>query len=413
MSMIRLIQRAGALACLGMFSLLSSTGCFLHDLGVLPPPVPPSSGEGFELRGDDLEAVEPPKPGTPEAMLAGAHELLRRGKYSDAKLLFHTVADAKQIPATLTQEAIYYEAECLRLQGKYPSAADTYSKLLRDFPNTRYREQTLKHAFEIANYWLDDTRTAMKEAEEVAAGKRWFKTPRFFHIDSSKPFADEEGRAVQLLEQVHLGDIAGDRGLGDRALFLAGGVEFFQGDYEEADHFFTQIHERHPNSPYAAKALEYAVLSKNFGTGGPDYDGRKVAEARLLVLSAMRNYPELARNKKGFLVDQLAALDSQQASKEYEQARFYERRGKRGSAYWCYHVVQRRYPKTKYAKMAAERVAALEAKYGPFERPAASATAVELGKPGTVTPGEPLEPVRQPVRLEPPPPPRPAAPGSE
>jgi outer membrane protein assembly factor BamD (BamD/ComL family) len=178
--------------------------------------------------------------------------------------------------------------------------------------------------------------------------------PAVFHTEKKKPLLDEEGRAMQALQQVHLNDITGP--LADKALFLAGGVKFYREDYKEADHYFSQLVEHHPNSPLAAQAIELDIISKSLSTGGAEYDGRKVAEARLLVDTALRNYPELAREKAGFLERQLGSISYQQAQKDFSYAEFYRRTGHPGSAYFYYEIVRRRYPGSKYAEMATERM---------------------------------------------------------
>src|SRR5262249_8216890 len=161
---------------------------------------------------------------------------------------------------------------------------------LIDFPSGAYREQAVNRMFYIANYWLDDTRQEMLQTREKREGKRWIIWPHYFNWTKSKPFLDEEGRAVEKLEQVRYNDMTGP--LADKSLFLLGSVKFFDEDYKEADHYFSQIVEMHPNSEYAEQAVELAIISKHLSTGGSDYDGRKVAEARQLVDTALRNYPK-------------------------------------------------------------------------------------------------------------------------
>ena len=178
--------------------------------------------------------------------------------------------------------------------------------------------------------------------------------PTVFHTEQKKPLLDEEGRALQALEQVHLNDVTGP--LADKALFLAGGVKFYREDYREAAHYFSMLVEQHKDSPLAPQAIELAIISKHMSTGGPEYDGRSVAEARLLVDSALRNYPELARDKSGFLERQLGAITFQQAQKDYMTAEFYRRTGHAGSAYFYYEIVRRRYPGSKFADLATERM---------------------------------------------------------
>ncbi len=383
-----------------------------------PPKAPAPPAETIVLRPDGVVAQPPPKPGSPEELLAGAHELFRQGDYVKAEALFKYVADKKRTPMAVAEEARYYQAESLRLERKLAKAADVYADLLNKFPNSAYREQATRHMFDIADFWLEDTRAEMEQTKEKNEGKRWFVPSHFVHnpFDGEKPFLDEEGRAIEKLEQVRYNDINGP--LADQALFLAGSVKFFNGDYKEADNYFSQIHEKHPNSPLAQKAVELAIVSKHLSTGGADYDGRKVAEARKLVQSAFDNYPELANKKRDFLERQLGGITLQQAEKDYRMAEFWKRTGHIGSAYFYFEMVQRRYPNTKFAAMAKDQVELLKAKAAKDKNvitpPPAKAL---LGQPARVgeetaprprPDGPPVEeaPAPRPVPAVPPPAPR-------
>jgi len=344
----------------GLFLTIAATGCVTDGLAYVGlPTAPPLPKESMVLRPDGPVQEQPLDPKSPEGRLAGAKEFFRLKEYSKAERIFHRLSDDKKNPQ-VAEEATYYEAECLRLQGHYPRAADTYVKLLKNFERTAYREQAVQHMYDIANYWLDDTRDQMREAREVKDGKRWFVTPRFFSLDKSKPFMDREGRAIEKLEQVRWNDINGP--LADKALFLAGSVKFFNEDYREADHFFSQIVERHNTSELAPQAIELAIISKHMSTGGSDYDGRKVAEARQMVHAALQNFPTLAEKKKDFLSRQLSGITFQQAEKDYKLAEFYKRTGHPGSAYFYYEIVKRRYPGTKFADEATKRMEELKTK---------------------------------------------------
>jgi Lipopolysaccharide-assembly len=78
----------------------------------------------------------------------------------------------------------------------------------------------------------------------------------------------------------------------DRALFLAGSVEFCLQHYREADHYFTHVTELHPDSPLCDKAIELAMLSKHMATGDADYESNKAAEARMVIDKALHKYPK-------------------------------------------------------------------------------------------------------------------------
>ncbi len=305
---------------------------------VFPPPKPPP--DPMNTRG----AQE----------LNAAHEIYRGDNFAAAEIAFHKVAENTHNSPLIAEEARFYEAECMYREDKLPKACDTYHKMLVDFPSGAFRDQAVRRMFDIANFWLDDTRAEMAEYREKREGKRYMVVPAVFHTEKKKPFLDEEGRAVQALDNVHLNDVTGP--LADKALFLAGGVKFYREDYREADHYFSMLVEQHKDSPLAPQAIELAIISKHMSTGGPDYDGRKVAEARLLVDSALRNYPELARDKSGFLERQLGSITYQQAQKDYLTAEFYRRTGHPGSAYFYYEIVRRRYPGTKFADLSTDRM---------------------------------------------------------
>jgi TolA-binding protein len=314
-------------------------------------PSEPATAEGMVLRDGRLQPDGAAR-GRPE--LDAAHELYRQADYAAAERGFHKVAENKKNSPLIAEEARFYEAECLYHEDKLPKACDTYHKMLIDFPAGAFRDQAVRRMFDIANYWLDDTRTEMAEYREKNEGKRWVVVPAVFHFEKKKPVVDEEGRAMQALEQVHLNDVTGP--LADKALFLAGGVKFYREDYREADHYFSQIVEHHKDSPLAPQAIELAIISKHMSTGGADYDGRKVAEARIMVDTALRSYPELAQQKSAFLERQLGSITFQQAKKDYQNAEFYRRTGHPGSAYFYYEIVRRRYPGTKFADLATDRM---------------------------------------------------------
>jgi outer membrane protein assembly factor BamD (BamD/ComL family) len=371
------------------FFLCGASGCAWDSWNLFATPKPPPPpAESMVLRGDRLETEARPLEGTGAADLAGTHELYRSGEYGKAERIYRKIADNTKNSPPVAEEARYYEAECLRRQEKYPKAADTYNKLLTDFPSGAYREQAVQHIFEIANYWLDDTRKDMEVDKDIKEGKKWFAVPNIIHFETARPLFDEEGRAIEKLEQVRYNDMTGP--LADKALFLAGSVKFFRKDYKDADQYFTQLVDMHPNSPFAEQALELGIISKQLSTGGALYDGRKVAEARRLVDTALRNYPGLASKKAEFLNRQLYSITMQQAEKDFETAEFYSRRGHPCSAYFCYETVRRRYPGTKYFDMATERMQELRIK---LEKSGAK-TLPEVPKPGELDtmplPGKPI-----------------------
>ena len=382
--------KRGRLVLWAMSFGLAAGGCTWDQLNPFskaePPPAQAAAQSSVVLRPDGLAEAKP-SPADKDPDLLAAKELFRGRDYAKAEPLFHAIAEGgsgawwkinllsgeaeektkKERSVVVSEEARFYEAECFYMQKDYPKAADTYKRMLNDFGSGAHREQACQRLFDIANYWLEDTRTEMEQTREKQAGKRWFVTPNFVHTDKTKPLFDEEGRAIEALEAVRYSDINGP--LADKVLFMIGTVKFFNEDYREADYQFTQIVEKHKNSTLYPRAAEMAIISKAMSTGGSDYDGRKVAEARDMVPIALASYkekehsePELAREKEEFLRRQLAGITMQQAEKDYKLADFFLRRGQPESAYFLYQIVRNRYPGTKYADLATDQMHQIRAK---------------------------------------------------
>lgn len=129
-------------------------------------PLPPV--ETVVFRGEEVMDEVPVEPYSAEGKLAGAKELFRQGNYATAERVFHRLFENKKNAQPLLEEARFMEAECLRLQGYYPKAADTYVDLLKKFDRTPYKDAAIQHMFDIANYWLDDSREEMKETGNFA-----------------------------------------------------------------------------------------------------------------------------------------------------------------------------------------------------------------------------------------------------
>ncbi|HYT88759.1 MAG TPA: tetratricopeptide repeat protein [Gemmataceae bacterium] len=360
------------------------------------------------LRGGELEKDTLPREGTPAADLEAAKRLYQEANYAQAEPLFKKVANNTKNPVPIAEEAMYYRADCLRLLGRYPSAAEIYKDLLETFSTGRSKHSNLarQRLFDIANYWLDDTRAYMEVCKEKKEGKRsWVWPLAYLHFDKTKPVFDEEGHAVRMLETVYITDPTGP--LAEKALFYLGSVKFFHEDFREADHYFEQLRVHHPNGKLAPKAVEYSIICKQMSTGGSEYDGRLVSEARDLVQVAYNSYPELAHNRSEFLKDQLYSIAQQLADKDFNIAEYYRRVGKPGSAYFQYELVRRRYPGTHFAQKATERMNELRGrveKAQAQEEPTRIGTTVppSVGVPSAPSaPGSPLETAPPPNVLPP------------
>jgi outer membrane protein assembly factor BamD (BamD/ComL family) len=369
---------------------------------------------------------------SPEAKddLDNARRLFQEKEYAKAEVLFHKLAQppkgetwwsyipftggdekknakkkAARPPDHVIEEALFYEAESQRLQKHYRAAEPTYKLLLEKYRNSQYTDRANRGLFEIADYWLTDTREQMNAYYEQLEGKRYFVVPAaLIHFTDDKPILDMEGRAVAALDSIRLSDINGP--LGEKALFYLATVKFFNKDYREADFYFAQLYQHYPNSQFASKAIKQSVICKQLSTGGTVYDCRPIEESKKLLHTAQNTYPDLAKDES-WIQKQLIGINLQQADRDWRIAEFYKRTGHPGSAYFYYELVRRRYPNTTYEERAKVRLDELQVqvkreqesqaaapnaaqvKQGP---PAASASTLETGPaprllPPTLMPG--------------------------
>jgi TolA-binding protein len=358
------------------------------------PDPPPAPVETMSLRGGAAAEAAPAN-----AELEGAKRLYYDGDYAKAEPIFTRIVNDKKSLVPVAEEALYYEADCERLRGRYPDAAELYNKLLGSYPMGKHAPQAREHLFNIANYWLDDTRAHMEACRQKKEGKRWWVSPIMpVHWDNTHPVFDTEGHAIRMLEQVYITDPTGP--LAEKALFYIASVKFFREDYRDADHYFSQLVEHHPNGKLAPEALRYSIICKQMSTGGSEYDGKLLSEAIDKVQLARASYPELVRERGEFLDRQMYSITQQQADSDFKVAEFYRRTGRPGSAYFYYELVRRRYRGTEYARKATERMAELKQRVD-AERakeqnngPAPGGAAPETGPaPRPYAPGAPLSPL--------------------
>jgi outer membrane protein assembly factor BamD (BamD/ComL family) len=316
----------------------------------LPPPP-----QETVYRAGHWDAKDALTPGTLTADLASTKVLFEQGQYADAEKWFRWLGNKAEKDKNLEvfEECLFYEAESLFAQGYYPKARDTYAKLIKTFPTTRYRKDAIARQNHIAEFWLEDTRKEMQEWEEVREGKRWVVWPKIMNFEREKPTFDQENHALKTCEAVFTQDPSGP--LAPQALFRAGGINFYRERYSDADLDYSLLVEQYPRSSLAPAAMELAIQAKIQQVGGPDYDGRKLTEARQMVDKAVRSFPEL-NEKKEFLERTLHSINEQQAQKDFNVAEFYRKTRHPGAAHFYYELVRLRYPGTKWEQQATERL---------------------------------------------------------
>ncbi len=356
--------------------------------------------DSFVMRGNGLERG--PEIWHPRQKdLAEAHRLLEDKKLPEAEKAYHTIAVDAKCPEQFREEALFYEAECLRLQKKYREAEETYAELFKDFPSTQFTERGDRGLFEIALYWLQETRAQMHAYDEKRQGKRLFVAPlTLVNFTHDKPLFDCEGRAVRMLEGIAMREKVMHTPLGEQALLYLGTLKFYREDYDEADRHFTDLYQQYPNSKHAAQGIKMSIICKQLFTGGTDHDLRKVEESRKLIHTAQTAYPEFAK-ETDWIQKQLVGMNLQQADRDWRIAEFYRRTSHPGPAYFYYELVRRCYPNTEYARKSEQRIEELQRRHPEALRPGQPGAPIPAAQLGGVNPTAPGPGGAQPPRTLP------------
>jgi TolA-binding protein len=207
----------------------------------------------------------------------------------------------------LVEEARFMEAENSYSQGCYAQATDQYQRLINVFPNGTYRQKANQRLFEIANYWLEDTRQEMiltREQGELQG--KVFRLCNLFPMDKSKPFFNPEGQALQTLQQVYHNDPDGPVAI--KTLFYMGSVRFYRKDFQEAERHYGELFRKHPQSPYAPNAVKQVIICELLTIDEDNIDRKKLREVKNCIRLLKREYPDYAANEMEFLDRQIQTI---------------------------------------------------------------------------------------------------------
>jgi outer membrane protein assembly factor BamD (BamD/ComL family) len=255
-------------------------------------------------------------------------------------------AAAKSWPdSALQEDALFMVAECQFFADRYAKAESEYAALMKKYPSTRHLDRVAARRFAIATYWLDRHRR----------DPRWILSPNL--TDSEEPRFDTFGNAIKILDTIRLEDPTGK--VAADATMAAANALYAARRYEKADHYYTDVRKIYPGSKHAFAAYMLGIQCKLKKYQGPDYDGAPLVEAQELIKEARKLFPREAEGEKGFLDQSAAEILASRAKRDWEVARFYERRSEYRAARVYYESIAREYPQTRLAQDARVRMAAI------------------------------------------------------
>jgi|YNPMSStandDraft_1061717.scaffolds.fasta_scaffold12706_3 outer membrane protein assembly factor BamD (BamD/ComL family) len=282
-------------------------------------------------------------------LFAEGTELYRQGKYEEAAEKFRWAA-FRWPDSPLEEDALFYRAESLFFAEKYSAAYDVFDELLKKYENSRYLETAVRRQFTIGRYW-----------EQMAqAHPRWPIVPNL--TDRTQPVFDTWGHAIKAYETVRLHDPTGP--LADDALMAAGNAYFLKGRYEDAAYQYDLLRKEYPQSEHQYHAHQLGMKAKQRMYQGPLYDGTPLKEAAELADASLRLFPKAPPEDRQRLLEEKNRMTEQLAEREWAMAQFYEKKRLYGAAriYYRNLIDNPQYARTKYVRMAQERLAQIQDK---------------------------------------------------
>lgn len=310
--------------------------------------------------------------------------LYEAGQYDDAERLFVELIKSRnpnrfslfgrdeKRPTydPIREEAVFFLAESQYQRGELPKAAARYQALVKDYPATRYLDQTTRRLFDISRRWLgvedfastsEIQQVSLEDGAEkgplssVKPEKRgWWFLPNL--TDKSKPVMDLTGHALRNLKTIWMNDPSGP--LADDAIMLAATHHLREGNYRDADRLLTMLREQFPKSNHLQTAFVLGSHVKLMSYQGSRYDEQLLTDARELKENTLRLFPDIAESDR--IRSELKAIHEAEARRDWQTALFYEKKNNtKAVAVYCQEVL-RKFPDTRYADLARQKLATLQ-----------------------------------------------------
>jgi outer membrane protein assembly factor BamD (BamD/ComL family) len=253
-------------------------------------------------------------------------------------------AAAKALPdSNLEENAMFRVGECYFFADRYPRANDAYGKLIKKYPNTRHLDVVAARRFEIYRYWL-----ALQKAKP-----KWLLEPNW--TDRTRPRLDTFGNAVKGYDRLRIDDPTGK--LADDATMAAANAFFEKGDYARADQLYTDLRDAFPSSEHLFQAHLLGMKCKLMIYQGSDYDGKPLDDAEKLIKSMRRKFRRETTAHREQIDRAHAEVLAKKAERQWQMARYYERRREYGGAKYYYSLITEKYPDTAAGRQARQRLA--------------------------------------------------------
>ncbi|QDU70693.1 outer membrane protein assembly factor BamD [Mucisphaera calidilacus] len=284
----------------------------------------------YELdeRGELVELPGPER-GSPAWELEQIRSLIAEGEGKKARK--QAEAWIKRHPNhPLVIQARLLRGDAWVAQERYYKALFDYEYVARVYPGTEEFFTALEREFEIARLFVN----GMKR--------------RLFGLRLLPADGEGEELLIRIQERVPGSD------LGERASLMLADYYYDNAEMFLASEAYDIFLENYPESTRREWALLRLVLANLARFKGPRYDATGLLEARERIRLYVVEYPAAA--ERSGIDALLLRVNASLAASDYENGRWYERRGERVSAIAIYQRLIREHPQTEAARDAHERL---------------------------------------------------------
>lgn len=248
------------------------------------------------------------------------------------------------VSSSLEQDAYFMTAESYFFAEDYPKAEDSYVKLIKEYPRTRYQDRVDQRRMEIGKYWLQFP-------------------DKFYNLnftDKSRPLNDTENHGKRVLEKMLLDSPTGR--LADDVVMDIANTEFKRENWNEALDRYRDLITVYTDSPHQFDAHFLGAKSALLAYQGPQYSSEPLEQADKLLKQMVRQFSKQASERKEPIAEMLAEVKYRQAERLYDEATYRNNKQEYAAAIvYCDRILDN-YSDTPFAEKAQQIIDKAEGK---------------------------------------------------
>jgi len=298
-----------------------------------------------------------------------ARNLEEEGDFKGARVLYEDLVDDYP-ESSLIPETIFRIGRCLEKEGEFSDALDWYEDLVEDYPDSDFapeaqfrigicleEDDELLDAFEAYQTLFDEYpgEGSLNEilSREYAIGEAFMNGRKrlflFFRLRSGLGTAEEIFRTI--VSNATFSNVS------TRAQYSLARVLQIQGDYEGAINEYNQVLTNYPGTEVIPSTMFNIGVCYYAEALSSDYDAGELNRSIHHLTRFTRRFPEDPNRTEA--EEKIRELIDHKAEKAYDIADFYNSPDSYNGARLYYQDVIDKYPESRYAVLAANKLAEL------------------------------------------------------